>query len=255
MDRICSLALVGNIYLNRNQIGAVVGVQPFGGEGLSGTGPKAGGPHYLYRFLKATAADQESSSRDSAPVATELVLAVGSVADYKFKNRAQAAINRVSAVVREPRILSGPTGERNTYTLHPRGTVVCAGGGDDGKAALVTQCVLSAMAGNRVIIPDNPEHADVPDRVRKFLVRAGIDASNIILSKDNLLRVCSAQELDLVITDDEEIVELRRILAARTGARIPVLCSSDPAQLLFMERVVSEDTTASGGNAKLLAGV
>jgi RHH-type proline utilization regulon transcriptional repressor/proline dehydrogenase/delta 1-pyrroline-5-carboxylate dehydrogenase len=41
---------VGNIYVNRNQIGAVVGVQPFGGEGLSGTGPKAGGPHYMLRF-------------------------------------------------------------------------------------------------------------------------------------------------------------------------------------------------------------
>ncbi|AMO58158.1 pyrroline-5-carboxylate dehydrogenase [Endozoicomonas montiporae] len=41
---------VGNTYINRNQIGAVVGVQPFGGQGLSGTGPKAGGPHYLYRF-------------------------------------------------------------------------------------------------------------------------------------------------------------------------------------------------------------
>ncbi|MES2906563.1 MAG: bifunctional proline dehydrogenase/L-glutamate gamma-semialdehyde dehydrogenase PutA [Pseudomonadota bacterium] len=43
-------AKVGNMYVNRNQIGAVVGVQPFGGEGLSGTGPKAGGPHYLHRF-------------------------------------------------------------------------------------------------------------------------------------------------------------------------------------------------------------
>ncbi len=43
-------AHIGNVYINRNTIGAVVGVQPFGGEGLSGTGPKAGGPHYLYRF-------------------------------------------------------------------------------------------------------------------------------------------------------------------------------------------------------------
>ncbi|EQD51214.1 Aldehyde dehydrogenase domain protein, partial [mine drainage metagenome] len=41
---------VGNTYVNRNMIGAVVGVQPFGGQGLSGTGPKAGGPHYLQRF-------------------------------------------------------------------------------------------------------------------------------------------------------------------------------------------------------------
>jgi RHH-type proline utilization regulon transcriptional repressor/proline dehydrogenase/delta 1-pyrroline-5-carboxylate dehydrogenase len=48
--RIAAAARVGNVYVNRNMIGAVVGVQPFGGEGLSGTGPKAGGPHYLYRF-------------------------------------------------------------------------------------------------------------------------------------------------------------------------------------------------------------
>jgi len=50
VDRIVQRARVGNIYVNRNQIGAVVGVQPFGGQGLSGTGPKAGGPHYLPRF-------------------------------------------------------------------------------------------------------------------------------------------------------------------------------------------------------------
>ncbi|MFQ5488579.1 MAG: aldehyde dehydrogenase family protein, partial [Gammaproteobacteria bacterium] len=43
-------ARAGNVYVNRNMIGAVVGMQPFGGEGLSGTGPKAGGPHYLLRF-------------------------------------------------------------------------------------------------------------------------------------------------------------------------------------------------------------
>ena len=48
--RIAHGARIGNVYVNRNMIGAVVGVQPFGGEGLSGTGPKAGGPHYLYRF-------------------------------------------------------------------------------------------------------------------------------------------------------------------------------------------------------------
>lgn len=48
--RLAAAARIGNVYVNRNMIGAVVGVQPFGGEGLSGTGPKAGGPHYLYRF-------------------------------------------------------------------------------------------------------------------------------------------------------------------------------------------------------------
>jgi RHH-type proline utilization regulon transcriptional repressor/proline dehydrogenase/delta 1-pyrroline-5-carboxylate dehydrogenase len=49
-DALAARARCGNVYVNRNIIGAVVGVQPFGGEGLSGTGPKAGGPHYLYRF-------------------------------------------------------------------------------------------------------------------------------------------------------------------------------------------------------------
>jgi RHH-type proline utilization regulon transcriptional repressor/proline dehydrogenase/delta 1-pyrroline-5-carboxylate dehydrogenase len=50
MEEVRRLVRVGNLYVNRNQIGAVVGAQPFGGEGLSGTGPKAGGPHYLHRF-------------------------------------------------------------------------------------------------------------------------------------------------------------------------------------------------------------
>jgi RHH-type proline utilization regulon transcriptional repressor/proline dehydrogenase/delta 1-pyrroline-5-carboxylate dehydrogenase len=49
-ERVAARARVGNVYVNRNMIGAVVGVQPFGGMGLSGTGPKAGGPHYLPRF-------------------------------------------------------------------------------------------------------------------------------------------------------------------------------------------------------------
>src|SRR5690606_33690948 len=49
-DYIAKNIKVGNAYINRNMIGAVVGVQPFGGQGLSGTGPKAGGPHYLLRF-------------------------------------------------------------------------------------------------------------------------------------------------------------------------------------------------------------
>jgi RHH-type proline utilization regulon transcriptional repressor/proline dehydrogenase/delta 1-pyrroline-5-carboxylate dehydrogenase len=51
IDYIVSQLPVGNVYINRSMIGAVVGVQPFGGVGLSGTGPKAGGPHYLTRFV------------------------------------------------------------------------------------------------------------------------------------------------------------------------------------------------------------
>src|SRR5690606_39021719 len=62
----------GNIYVNRNQIGAIVGSQPFGGEGLSGTGPKAGGPNYLRRFRRsATAADRLPAA--AKVTATQLV--------------------------------------------------------------------------------------------------------------------------------------------------------------------------------------
>jgi RHH-type proline utilization regulon transcriptional repressor/proline dehydrogenase/delta 1-pyrroline-5-carboxylate dehydrogenase len=50
IEHVVHAARVGNVYVNRSMIGAVVGVQPFGGEDLSGTGPKAGGPHYLFRF-------------------------------------------------------------------------------------------------------------------------------------------------------------------------------------------------------------
>jgi RHH-type transcriptional regulator, proline utilization regulon repressor / proline dehydrogenase / delta 1-pyrroline-5-carboxylate dehydrogenase len=75
----------GNIYVNRNTIGAVVGVQPFGGHGLSGTGPKAGGPLYLHRLV-----------RNPTPVLPDEELA-----------------------------LPGPVGERNLYRLTPRGRVLC----------------------------------------------------------------------------------------------------------------------------------
>ena len=78
---------VGNVYVNRNQIGAVVGSQPFGGHGLSGTGPKAGGPNYLPRFAQPS------------------------------KRPAQAA----------ELTLPGPTGELNQLTVSPRSPIYCLG--------------------------------------------------------------------------------------------------------------------------------
>jgi RHH-type transcriptional regulator, proline utilization regulon repressor / proline dehydrogenase / delta 1-pyrroline-5-carboxylate dehydrogenase len=62
VDMVRKQARVGNLYVNRNQIGAVVGVQPFGGEGLSGTGPKAGGPHYLHRFAVERVMSQDTTA-------------------------------------------------------------------------------------------------------------------------------------------------------------------------------------------------
>jgi len=65
-------ARTGNLYVNRNQIGAVVGSQPFGGEGLSGTGPKAGGPHYLPRFAteRVTSIDTTAAGGNASLLAS-----------------------------------------------------------------------------------------------------------------------------------------------------------------------------------------
>lgn len=103
----------GNIYVNRNQIGAVVGSQPFGGEGLSGTGPKAGGPHYLPRFTAQPApktADAWTQAANLSALAKRL--AAGSAPDDHT-----------------PIDLPGPTGESNRHNIHPRGPVLCMGPG------------------------------------------------------------------------------------------------------------------------------
>ena len=61
-ERVAAAAQVGNLYVNRSMIGAVVGSQPFGGEGLSGTGFKAGGPHYLLRFATERTVSTDTTS-------------------------------------------------------------------------------------------------------------------------------------------------------------------------------------------------
>ena len=68
VQRVVDGVHAGNIYVNRNQIGAIVGSQPFGGEGLSGTGPKAGGPNYLHRFCaeRVTSTDTTSAGGNAS---------------------------------------------------------------------------------------------------------------------------------------------------------------------------------------------
>jgi RHH-type proline utilization regulon transcriptional repressor/proline dehydrogenase/delta 1-pyrroline-5-carboxylate dehydrogenase len=75
--RVAARARAGNVYVNRNMIGAVVGVQPFGGMGLSGTGPKAGGPHYVTRF----AVEQTVTTNTAAVGGNATLLSLGSPDD------------------------------------------------------------------------------------------------------------------------------------------------------------------------------
>lgn len=111
----------GNIYVNRNQIGAIVGSQPFGGEGMSGTGPKAGGPHYLTRFTARPAAQKGHKWTEAMSV-----------------HAAQKALDAANAVAQSPRaalVLPGPTGESNRLTTHVRPALLCMGPGADLSAA------------------------------------------------------------------------------------------------------------------------
>ena len=109
----------GNIYVNRNQIGAIVGSQPFGGEGLSGTGPKAGGPLYVDRF-RAHPAPQAGTSwgTDEIPARLEEALRSAGCAPQP-----------------ERKDLPGPTGEANQYMTLPREPVLCMGPGPEAAAA------------------------------------------------------------------------------------------------------------------------
>ncbi|MBI1415956.1 MAG: bifunctional proline dehydrogenase/L-glutamate gamma-semialdehyde dehydrogenase PutA [Limimaricola sp.] len=122
----------GNIYVNRNQIGAVVGSQPFGGEGLSGTGPKAGGPHYLPRFAApqpGTGGADWTGPADMAALGKAL--------------RAAPAARKLPV-----RDLPGPTGESNRLSLHPRAPVLCLGPGPE--AAAEQAAAVEALGGHAV---------------------------------------------------------------------------------------------------------
>src|SRR5690606_37748141 len=113
---------VGNRYVNRNTIGAVVGVQPFGGRGLSGTGPKAGGPLYLTRL----ASDMRGPLRADVAAVDPALTAFAQWLEAKGEDylatiaRAYGAISPLGL----ERELAGPVGERNFYALHPRGTIL-----------------------------------------------------------------------------------------------------------------------------------
>lgn len=118
----------GNIYVNRNQIGAIVGSQPFGGEGLSGTGPKAGGPNYLPRFSL-----NRITPSDAAHDITANTQSV----------QAELDASQPSGASNRKLVMPGPTGESNTLTLIPRAPLLCAGPGAEAVSAQI-QAIQSA---------------------------------------------------------------------------------------------------------------
>ncbi len=219
---------VGNMYINRNQIGAVVGSQPFGGEGLSGTGPKAGGPNYVPRFMKPTAGPKLVATVDAE---TQQLSA-------KSVQEALDAVSPASKAALESRQLPGPTGESNQWSCYARGTVLCLG--PTVEEALAQATIAKKLGCAVLVVAEN-----VSD----------VEGASSLQGAINLSDLKTLNGFDVIAFDGADVDgrTIRQALAARDGAIIPLATTSELAERCILERHVCIDTTAAGGNASLLA--
>jgi RHH-type proline utilization regulon transcriptional repressor/proline dehydrogenase/delta 1-pyrroline-5-carboxylate dehydrogenase len=271
IDAIVEQAHVGNIYVNRTIVGAVVGVQPFGGEGLSGTGPKAGGPLYLKRLQGGTGAAHPGDALNAllrhagtdAPGATvtrdpaldlahdpvpdpalDALLAWGAAhghQDLLTLGRGYARDNLNGRVLRLP----GPTGEINTLRFAVRGAILCVAGGTP---ALLNQLAAVLATGNRAVLTQaGATHlpASLPAQVMQRL--------EIVSRHED----CGRLALALYDAQAARCVQMLASLAQREGAIVAGVATraDQPVALwrLVAERAVCVNTTAAGGNASLMA--
>ena len=250
----------GNVYVNRNIVGAVVGVQPFGGEGLSGTGPKAGGPLYLYRLLSTRPQDaiEKSFVRSDALSApdTRLREVLGkplqSLKAWAASHQqtdldtlcSQYAEQSQSGITRQ---LAGPTGERNSYAILPREHVLCLA--DDENDLLIQLAAVLAVGGSAVW----PE-TDISKPLRARLPKDVQARIKLIpdWTKDEVA-------IDAVLHhgDSDQLRAICQQIAQRSGAIVGVNGLSHgetnvPLERLVIERALSVNTAAAGGNASLM---
>jgi RHH-type proline utilization regulon transcriptional repressor/proline dehydrogenase/delta 1-pyrroline-5-carboxylate dehydrogenase len=261
VQHIVDTAHVGNIYVNRNQIGAVVGSQPFGGEGLSGTGPKAGGPHYLRRFrrLQGIVTKAQQANAGEAVSATQVnehmptVAARGwaglpdriAILRKHLRGKGTAAIAAAASLEFGATDLPGPTGEANTLTLAPRGRVLILGPDND---TLLSQAIQALAAGNAVIAVAPDAASALNPLTGKGLPLAAVNGtlSAAELQKLSLDAVASA-------ADSTTLRGYRKALARQKGPIVPLISETIYPTAYCHERAVCVDTTAAGGNATLLA--
>ncbi|MFC7287868.1 bifunctional proline dehydrogenase/L-glutamate gamma-semialdehyde dehydrogenase PutA [Herminiimonas glaciei] len=250
IDYIVRHAHVGNIYVNRNIVGAVVGVQPFGGEGLSGTGPKAGGPLYLKRLQRvstsltgiAVKGDEDADeTKQMQSTLTEFLL-------WSMKHKQQELSKLIAdyahtSLYGKTTQLQGVTGELNTLHFSARGAVLCVA---ESTQALLHQLVAVYATGNQVVLLQNTAlllPADFPT-----LLRAGM----IVIEQQH-----EASELRLALLEQgQHKPDLRTALAARKGAIVSIVYTAFPHTIplwrLVTERALCVNTTAAGGNASLM---
>ncbi len=249
IQHVLSRVAAGNLYVNRNIIGAVVGVQPFGGRGLSGTGPKAGGPLYLGRVTQtAPKIDRVASQQDQAAVDLARWLDENGQSVAAEAARQAAALSGLGFETE----LAGPVGERNVYALHPRGKVLLIPATEQG---LYRQLAAALATGNSVVI-DNA---------------SGLEKSIYGLPATVTSRITWADSWEksapfagaLIEGDAERVVAINKKIAALPGPLVLVQAATTEAldretqpynlDWLVEEVSVSVNTTAAGGNASLMS--
>ena len=240
----------GNVYVNRNIIGATVGVQPFGGSRLSGTGPKAGGPLYLSRL----AAEPPPGALEGVDGAGASAAGVRAYSDWLARSgRGQEAERCIGMMARSPlgaRVeLKGPVGERNVYALRPRGRVAAVAASESG---LLVQIGAILATGNHAVINETQAEralAGLPAELRHRISRVA----------DPL--AAPALAFALLEGDEAATAEASRRLAGRAGpiVRLEALSSArldagEDYNLadLVEECAIATNTAAAGGNASLM---
>jgi RHH-type proline utilization regulon transcriptional repressor/proline dehydrogenase/delta 1-pyrroline-5-carboxylate dehydrogenase len=249
IETVRRLARVGNLYVNRNMVGAVVGVQPFGGEGLSGTGPKAGGPLYLHRLagsaqvLPATLGEREADDWRDPRSPFRLLAEWAFVSGRRDLARLCTAYAEMT-LLHTRIVLPGPTGERNELAFAPRGSMLCLANDED---TLLRQMAAVLATGNQPAVIDDA----VPRAVLALLPAAVAE----LVERRSPNDFAGLAGVLLAGDDAASGVAIRVRLADEAGPLIPIFMASDagyPLYRLLVERVVSTNTTAAGGNTTLM---
>ena len=249
VDYVSSHIRVGNIYINRNIIGAVVGSQPFGGRGLSGTGPKAGGPLYIGRLVKQAPEPQFSVGARKNDLIDSFVNWLqknGDSSDVAFAK----SLNGKSPLGVSVN-LPGPVGESNVYSLHSRGKILLF---PQTKSGLYRQLATIFATGNVAVIDAACKLQNSLSDLPEQLIR------NVEWSEN--LNADGPYAGALIEGDENSIIEKQKIIAALSGpiiltqaATSEELASAElPYNLGYLSEEVSTsvNTAAAGGNASLM---
>jgi len=257
VDEIKRRVNAGNIYVNRNQVGASVGSQPFGGEGLSGTGPKAGGPHALHGYSRnlqhGKTSEQIMTLYDGHVEVTSLIkssLIFDEKLIEKFRKEFPSVDIQFFEFLHETvntyalkHSLPGPTGESNELSYQAKGTALCLG--PSSADALIPTIIALALGNSSISLISQKNYSS--------LIKLGFDKVNIFrLINGPSSNLFNIKQYDTILYFGD-LMSVERELENRREEIIPIMNSVYEPWQLVNERSVTVDTTASGGNANLLA--